>query len=117
MSRRMLLAEGGERRHVERYGFGAAVDLLLGGLCVLRDSGREPMKLALQIERGLTGLSPAKPFIEVIPPPHSAAERRERRVWLDGDAAPAREIERERHVVIDRMAAADVDVEAVRHVP
>ena len=50
--------------------------------------------------------------MQMIARPDRAAERGERRVRLDRDAAPAGEIERERDVVVDRMSGADIHVEA-----
>ena len=81
---------------------------------VLGDRGREAVEFALKIECRFARRVADKHLMQAIARPHRAAERGERRVRLDRDAAPAREIERERDVVVDRMAGADVDVEAGR---
>ena len=80
---------------------------------MLRDGGRKPVEFALQVERRLARRRAAQPFVELVARAHRAAEFGQRRVRLDRDAAPAREIEGERDVVVDRMPGADVDVEAV----
>ena len=59
---------------------------------VLRHDGGEAMEFPLQVECGLTGRGARKPFMQMIAWPDRAAERGERRIGLDRDAAPAGEI-------------------------